>query len=195
MLVVLSDTHGHDDARLSGRTREAVAGADAVVHAGDFTTESVLDAFHVAADRVHAVHGNNDHPAVCDRLPARRVLEYGGVRFAVVHGHEHTDQALSLMAREAAADCAVVGHSHRPGLRRAGDVPVLNPGSHADPRRYRPAHAELWAPGEEDPPGGQEGTTDRESTDGSVLAGRLVEPDGTLLEEFEITGRGPSGTG
>jgi putative phosphoesterase len=181
MLVVLSDTHGRDDARLTGRTREAVHGADAVVHAGDFLTERVLDAFHDAAARLHAVYGNNDPPAVRDRVPARRVFDYGGVRFAVVHGHEHTDQALSFMAREVGADCVVVGHSHRPGIRRAGAVPVLNPGSHADPRRYEPAHAELVA---------NDGNGEE-----PLLAGRLLRPDGTLLEEFEIGGRASAGTG
>jgi putative phosphoesterase len=167
MLTVVSDTHGTEDPRLDGRTAEAVADAEVVVHAGDFTTEPVLDAFHDAAGALHAVHGNRDEPAVTDRLPARRVLEYGGVRFAVVHGHEHSEQALSLAAREAGADCVVVGHSHRPTLRSLGEVTLLNPGSHADPRRYRPAHAEL------------------EPDDGG-LAGRLVQPDGTVLEAFRI---------
>lgn len=167
MLTVVSDTHGTDDPRLDGRTAEAVADAEAVVHAGDFTTETVLDAFHDASGTLHAVYGNRDSPAVTDRVPARRVLEYGGVRFVVVHGHEHSEQALSLAAREAGADCIVVGHSHRPTLRMLGDVTLLNPGSHADPRRYRPAHAEL------------------EAADGG-LEGRLVQPDGTLLEAFRI---------
>lgn len=182
MLAVLSDTHGHDDARLAGRTREAVHEADAVVHAGDFRTERVLDAFHDAAARLHAVYGNNDPPAIRDRVPARRVFDYDGVRFAVVHGHEHTDQALSFLAREAAVDCVIVGHSHRPGVRQAGDVPVLNPGSHAQPRRYEPAHAELAA------------STDR-TRGGPVLEGRLVRPDGTLLEAFEVGGGASAGTG
>jgi hypothetical protein len=44
---------------------------------------------------------------------------------------------------------------------------VLNPGSHAQPRRYRPAHAEL-------------------ETDGDGVAGRLVAPAGTVFEEFRL---------
>lgn len=172
MLTVVSDTHGTDDPRLEGHTATAVADAEVVVHAGDFTTAAVLNGFYEAAGSLYAVHGNRDATPVTERLPARRVLEYGGVRFVVVHGHEHSEQALSLAAREAGADCIVVGHSHRPTVRRLGDVTLLNPGSHADPRRYQPAHAEL------DRVGG-EGET--------ALSGRLVRPDGTLLEEFTIT--------
>jgi putative phosphoesterase len=176
VLTVVSDTHGEDSTRLTGRTATAVAAADAVVHAGDFTTGAVLDGFHEAAATLHAVHGNRDDPAVVDRLPARRVLTHGGVRFVVVHGHEHTEQALSLAAREVGADCVVVGHSHRPEVRDLGGVTLLNPGSHADPRRYRPAHAELRPDGD------------------TTLAGRLVEPDGTPIEEFRVRGGGPAGT-
>lgn len=176
MLTVLSDTHGTDDTRLEGRTATAVVDAEAVVHAGDFTTEAVLDGFHDRAGRLHAVHGNRDSPGVADRLPARRTLEYGGVRVVVVHGHEHSEQALSLAAREAGADCVVVGHSHRPTVRPLGEVTLLNPGSHADPRQYRPAHAELRQDGE------------------GVLAGRLLDPDGTVLETFELRSAGPPGS-
>jgi putative phosphoesterase len=176
MFTVVSDTHGTDDPCLEGRTATAVREADVVVHAGDFTTEAVLDGFHDAAARLDAVHGNRDSPAVTDRLPARRVLDYGGVRFVVVHGHEHSEQALSLSAREAGAACVIVGHSHRPTVRALGDVTLLNPGSHADPRRYRPAHAELRA-------------------DDGGLAGELVEPDGTLLESFRVDPTAPAGTG
>lgn len=166
MLAVLSDTHGRDSPRLEGRTREAVRTADLVVHAGDFATGRVLDAFEDACD-LRAVYGNNDDAAVRERLPAERVVEWAGRRLAVVHGHEHTGTALSLLARQEDADLVVVGHSHRPGINRVGDVPVLNPGSHAEPRRYRPAHAEL------------------ERSDGGI-DGRIREPDGTVIEAFRL---------
>lgn len=165
MLVVLSDTHGRDDPRLTGRTREAVDDADAVVHAGDFLTETVLDAFETRCD-LRAVYGNNDSTGIRGRLPAERVVEWAGLRIAVAHGHEHTDVALTMFGRQSNADLVVVGHSHRPGFAD-DDPPRLNPGSHADPRRYEPAHAEL-------------------ERDGDGHAGRIVRPDGTLLEAFRL---------
>lgn len=167
MLTVVSDTHGTDDHRLSGRTLDAVRDAAFVVHAGDFYTEAVLDAFLAENGSFAGVIGNNDRPGVRERLPSQRVVEAEGIRLVVVHGHEHTATALDLLGRQEAADLVVVGHSHRPEFRDDGDVPVLNPGSHAQPRRYRPAHAEL-------------------ERDDDAITGRLVEPDGTVFEEFRI---------
>lgn len=167
MLVVLSDTHGRDGHRLEGRTLEAVRAADLVCHCGDFLTEAVLDDFEAEAADLAAVAGNNDTPGVRDRVPDTRVVDYRDFRLALAHGHEHTETALSLFGRQSNADLVCVGHSHAPGFRMAGTVPVLNPGSHAEPRFHRPAHAEL-------------------RPDGARLSGVLVKPDGTVFEEFEV---------
>ena len=174
MLAVLSDTHGRDGPRLEGRTAEAVDAADLVIHAGDFVTEDVLDAFEARCD-LRAVYGNNDPPAVRDHIPAERVVEWADLRIAVAHGHAHSETALSLFARQSNADLVVVGHSHRPRFYEDGPasaVPLLNPGSHADPRRYRPSHAELeW------------------DDDENLAHGRLIEPGGEVFERFTVTRR------
>jgi len=171
MILVLSDTHGRDDPRLAGRTAEALAAADLVCHCGDFCTTAVLDAFESAAADAGAsfaaVYGNNDPPAVRDRLADTRVVDHDGVRLALAHGHEHTDTSLALFGRQSNADLVCVGHSHSPGFDRLGTVPVLNPGSHAEPRFDRAAHAEL-----------------RPSA--KVLDGRLVSPGGEVFERFEL---------
>lgn len=143
MLAIISDTHGTDDHRLTGRTLEAVREADHVVHAGDFTTEAVLDAIEGEAGRLTAVTGNNETTGVRARLPSTATLEWEGYRFVVAHGHEHSATALGLLARQEGADVVVVGHSHRPEINDLDDALLVNPGSYADPRRYRPAHAEL----------------------------------------------------
>jgi putative phosphoesterase len=186
MLVALSDTHGRDAPRLDGRAEEAVEAADLVVHAGDYTTEAVLDAFEARCD-LRGVYGNNDPPAVRERLPAERVVEWAGLRIAVVHGHEHTATALAMVGRQSNADLVVAGHSHDPAFEAGGHagtaegesagafdaaVPTLNPGSHADPRWHCPAHAELeWD----------------EEADRS--RGRLVEPSGEVFERFAVEKR------
>jgi len=163
MLTVISDTHGTDDHRLTGATLEAVREADHVVHAGDFTTEAVHDAIDDEATALTAVAGNNERPALRERLPAEATIDWQGYRILVVHGHEHTETALGLLARQVEADVVVVGHSHRPELTALDGRLLVNPGSYADPRRYRPAHAELAA-------------------DGAGLSARLRSPDGDTFE-------------
>lgn len=168
MLVILSDTHSTEGHRLGGRTLESVERAELVIHAGDFMRESVLDAFVEISETFRGVYGNNDDEAIRSRLPAARTVEYEGVRFAVTHTRRGGKTALSLFGRERDADVVVFGHSHRPTVSFEGPIPLLNPGSHAQPRRNRPAHAEL-----EPIAGG--------------LSGSLYTPSGDRLESFQIT--------
>lgn len=167
MLVCLSDTHGTDDNRLTGRTLEAVREADLVAHAGDFTTEAVLESFRDVAGPFRAVHGNADRPWVKDRLPTALTFEYGGVRFAMTHRQRGGDTGLVMFGRERNASVVVHGHTHRPRFDPSGAVTLLNPGSHADPRGNRPAHAEVT------------------ETAGS-LEGQLVTPAGEVVKTFEL---------
>lgn len=170
MIAVLSDTHSEDGDALAGRAADAVADADEVLHAGDFTTEPTLDAFHDAAERLHAVHGNADGPGVRDRLPAARTVEVAGVRVALTHRRDGGEMGLSLFGREHGADLVVSGHTHAPTVRETGDVVLLNPGSHADPRGNPRAHAELYP-------------SDR------GVRGELRARDGRVLREFRVEGR------
>ena len=169
MLTVVSDTHSTDGHRLSGRTLDAVREADLVVHAGDFMRESVLNAFEREADQLLGVTGNNDDAAIRRRLPGARTVTFAGYRFAVTHTRRGGSTALSLFGRERDADVVVFGHSHRPTYDPGGDVVLVNPGSHAQPRGNRAAHAEFEA-----------------CEDG--LAGRFVTVDGEVFESFVVDG-------
>lgn len=143
MIAVFADTHRTDSSWLSERSETVVRDADLVVHAGDFTTAAVHDAFAARADELVAVHGNGDTPALGERLPAVATVDRDGWTLVVAHGHEHDRTSLPLLARERDADLAIVGHTHRPGIEWLGDLPVLNPGSHADPRGGPPTYAAL----------------------------------------------------
>ena len=167
MIAVLSDTHGRDDPRLSGPALAAVEEASLLIHAGDFTTLPVLEAFQSASERLVAVHGNVDDDRVRARVPAMETVDVEGVRIVVVHGNEHGETARAMLGRQEGADLVISGHSHRPEVVDAGEVTLLNPGSHADPRQFRAAHAEL------------------EPADGG-LRGRLVGEDGEAFEEFDV---------
>lgn len=165
MLVVLSDTHGRESHRLEGRTLEAVESADLVIHAGDFMTPAAFDAFESFCD-LRGVAGNNDPAYIRERVPDERVVDWEGFRIGVLHGHGRSGVDMKLFGRQEAADLVVFGHSHKPEYRDL-DVPTLNPGSHANPRWFQPAHAEL-------------------EPVGSSLEGRLVQPSGETLETFTI---------
>ncbi|MFB6244662.1 MAG: metallophosphoesterase [Halobaculum sp.] len=172
MLVAVSDTHSTEGHRLTGRTLEAVRRADSVVHAGDFYTESVLDSFESAAGRLYAVAGNNDDSGIAGRLPDSRVVSYGGVTFAVRHRSRTGPTGLTLFGREHDADAVIFGHSHDPTVEAADDLTLINPGSHAQPRGNRRAHAEF-----------------ERRPDGDGLDGRLVTVDGETFESFTVTPR------
>jgi putative phosphoesterase len=164
-VLVLADTHGTDDPRLTDHLRERLGAADLVVHAGDFTTETVLERFRAATDRLLAVHGNADDPTVRERLPEARTLDYEGFTVAVTHRRGSATE-LSLFGRERGADLVVSGHTHRPTVR-PGPPTLVNPGSHADPRGHRPGYAALRV------------ADDR-------LRGELRAPDGGVHEEFVV---------
>jgi len=184
MLVVCSDTHGTDDPRLTGRTREAVDAADLVVHAGDFTTTTVLDAFRDRAERLVAVHGNADAVAVQERLPPAATTTYAGVPIAVTHTERGGATALSMFGRQRGADLVVSGHTHRPTVDTPEAGPtLLNPGSHADPRGHRAAHAELWSAGSEAAP-------DEMADAKTGLVGMLRSPAGDVLGRIRVPTRG-----
>lgn len=170
MIAVIGDTHGTDHHRLEGRTLQAVRKADHVFHTGDFTTEAVYDAVSAEAGQdtggapVTAVHGNRDEHALAGRLPETATAEADGLRLVVAHGHRRDRTNIGLLAREAQADVAIVGHSHRPGIEELPAALLVNPGSYADPRQYRAAHAEIH--------------------DGTRV--EIRTPGGTLLTEQEI---------
>lgn len=167
MLVVLSDTHETEGTALVGAAAEAVDDAEVVLHAGDFTTEAVLDAFHDRIDDFHAVHGNADSAAVTDRLPTATTLDYAGVRIAATHRRRGGATGLALFGRERGADLVVSGHTHRPNADADGTVSLLNPGSHAEPRGAKQSFAVL------------------EPTDDG-LSGRLTTVGGQTFARFEV---------
>ncbi|MGQ3412638.1 metallophosphoesterase [Natrinema sp. LN54] len=170
MIAIFSDTHSGRDHELECDALTAAREADTVIHAGDFTSEAALEAFQSECDRLFAVHGNADSAAVRDRLPTARVVEAGGVRFAVTHRRDGGETGLAMFGRSRGADVVVSGHTHRPTVVETDETVLLNPGSHADPRGNRPGFAVL-----------EEGDDGEEA-----LEGEIREPDGTVLEAFDV---------
>lgn len=122
---VISDTHG----LLRPEAAAALAGCDAIVHAGDIGKPEVLRGLEALAP-LTAVRGNVDKWA--DTLPDTAVLEIEGRLLYVIHDVN----ALDLDPAAAGFDAVISGHSHQPVVRQRDGVLYLNPGS-AGPRRFR----------------------------------------------------------
>ena len=137
MIAVLADTHmPKGGRRLPERCLEIVAGAEALIHVGDFCRTSVLGELEALCPTIHAVHGNVDEPALQHLLPQTRELELGNRTVALIHDAGPPPGRLSrLRSRFPDADAVVFGHSHMP-LHEEGDgCQIFNPGSPTERRR------------------------------------------------------------
>lgn len=135
-VVVLSDTHLHDDlSKLPAPVWDEVDAADVVLHAGDVVTGHLLDELR-ARRPLHAVLGNNDRELV-GLLPDRLELELDGLRVGMVHDSGARAGRPARMRRWfPTADVVVFGHSHEPVDEEGVDGQRLfNPGSAVQRRR------------------------------------------------------------
>ncbi|APX97388.1 metallophosphoesterase [Natronorubrum daqingense] len=176
MIAIFSDTHSTSGHELTGDALNAAREADAVVHAGDFTSEAALEAFQSECDHLFPVHGNADDPSVKDRLPTARVVEADGIRIALTHRREGGQTGLAMFGRSRDADVVVSGHTHRPTVIETDDVLLLNPGSHADPRGNRPGFAVLEPRG-----------TDDADDSATQIEGEIRTPEGTPLASIDYS--------
>lgn len=130
VIGLISDTHG----LLRPEVHTAFAGVSMILHAGDVGGDEILDELSLIAP-VQAVFGNTDAKWQAG-LVVERVLEVGGVRIHVSHGHEvERPNAERLVAAYPGFDVLVYGHTHVPKIERIGDVLVVNPGA-AGARRF-----------------------------------------------------------
>lgn len=137
-LLLIADTHVPARARrLPDAVLRAVDDADVVVHAGDWIDLATLELLQTRSRELVGVFGNNDGPALRERLPEVARLTVEEVELAVVH---ETGQRQRREERMDAAfpgvDLLVFGHSHIPWDTVApSGMRLLNPGSPTDRRR------------------------------------------------------------
>jgi putative phosphoesterase len=144
LVAAISDTHLPRGARrLPEACLERLRGADLILHAGDFSTVSVLEELQALGPSVHGVYGNADEPALRELLPKELVVEAGGARIGLVHvpgpavGREER-----LARRFPGCDAVLYGHTHLPQVDRHEGAWILNPGSPTE-RRRGPFHSML----------------------------------------------------
>lgn len=127
---ILSDTHLNSCSDSFRRQVETVfADCSIILHAGDLSDISILDAFH--GKQVHAVHGNMCNRESQQTLPNSKLLTIGGFQIGLCHGAwgpRHTVEE-RVWAMFPGADCIVYGHTHHAVCHWVGGVMFINPGT------------------------------------------------------------------
>ena len=124
---IISDTHG----LLRPEAIAALAGCDAILHAGDIGGPDILAQLRRIAP-VTAVRGNVDDGPWATTLREWETITLAGQRI-------HLRHILTEVDAEVVAEgigVVVTGHSHRPLIERVDGVLFVNPGS-AGPRRFQ----------------------------------------------------------
>ena len=92
---VISDTHG----LLRPEALAALAGSEAIIHAGDVGDPAILTALERIA-RVTSVRGNIDIGPWAKALPQTNVLELGGVSLYVLHNINELDRLTHILSQQ-----------------------------------------------------------------------------------------------
>ena len=119
---IISDTHGF----LNDSIIEYFKGCGAIIHAGDITSQKLLDRL-ASIGSLYAVRGN------CDRDPELQLqtqlrFQLEGLKCVAAHN------CRDLPAHLENYDLAVYGHTHKFSLSKEGSTVILNPGSALLPR-------------------------------------------------------------
>jgi len=136
-IAVLSDTHiPHAAAELPERVCKILETADAIIHAGDYQIEAVVETVQSFAD-FYGVWGNMDSVSIRSMLPAKRIITLGGFAIGVIHGSGSPagleDRILAAFTGER-LDAIIYGHSHRVKNEFKNGLLLFNPGSPTDSR-------------------------------------------------------------
>lgn len=116
---------------------DACTDSDLILHTGDWRSPDVLETLSTFAE-VKGVYGNVDGKEMRALVPARQLIDIGGLRIGLVHGHgekKTTEQRAIEAFAEEQVDAIVFGHSHIPVIKYFKGVLLMNPGSPTDKRK------------------------------------------------------------
>ncbi len=129
---VMSDSHG----RLLNVTRAVreMGHVDAIAHLGDHDNDA-SEIGRLSDAPLSVVCGNCDW---FSQFPAEQLLELGGIRVLLTHGHRQNVKegltVLSLKAETMNVQLALYGHTHIPSVENDGACVFVNPGALRDGR-------------------------------------------------------------
>lgn len=133
-ILIVSDTHGHEENLEYVLQKTGMP--DCMIHLGD-SESGEAHIQELARCPLYMVAGNCDF---FSQLPRTQVVEIGGLRILMTHGHYYyvSVGTRDLIEDAKANGCSVAlfGHTHKPFFDQSdGEVTLLNPGSLSFPRQ------------------------------------------------------------
>ena len=129
-VLVVSDSHGRVDNMIQAVERVQ---PDYVLHLGDCQRDLEKLRREFPGLPMEGVPGNCDWGSYDQ---PERLIELGGVRILMLHGHtrnvKSSPMAAMYAAREYGAQVLLFGHTHRPLVDNDGTLLTLNPGAAGD---------------------------------------------------------------
>ncbi len=122
IIGLISDTHiSPKKGKLNEKIFEIFENVDLILHAGDITSQKVLDELSEIAP-VTAVLGNNDEL----NLNKSETINANGKTIVLVHGDKIKD--LYEFGLKNNAYIVVSGHTHSPNFEKIKKIYLINPG-------------------------------------------------------------------
>ncbi len=143
-ILVLSDSHGNV-AAMSACVEQIQPRC--ILHLGDCIRDAEELGRRFPHIPMEMVPGNCDWGC---SAPGERLIELGGQRILLMHGHTRGVKETTMRARYAAKECGadilLFGHTHRACVEYDGSLYMMNPGSIGD--RLRPSYGVITIEGE-----------------------------------------------
>ncbi len=135
-IAAISDTHGFVDPRIV----EVASSCNAVIHAGDIGTASVIRSLEPMDGFIFAVAGNNDVASkwpnadldILESLPGSYEIVLPSGKIAVEHGHKVRDARRyheSLRMKHSDCRAVIYGHTHVRVIDSSTTPWMINPGA------------------------------------------------------------------
>ncbi len=133
-ILVISDTHGDTDkAEEILRKNDNI---DLIIHLGDYFRDAQKISSEFPGIAIEYIYGNSDF--MIGEVPAEKLLECGGKKIFVTHGHRYSVKwdydKLHKKAQEMGVDLLLFGHTHVADVVKAEGYYLVNPGSISDSR-------------------------------------------------------------
>ena len=129
---LISDTHITEKrGKLSKKVLDCFNDVNLILHAGDISSQKVLDKLSQIAPTI-AVEGNNDRTRKTIDLKPSELIEIDDLKILLIHGDKLPSRNFKKycdFAQKHNADILISGHTHKPHCEKIENVLLINPGS------------------------------------------------------------------